>query len=184
METFPWHILRAQLPRERQPLSGAQGQQGPGPVVMSWFRLIEGKWRASGEGTAYRGSAPPVGQGPSSSANPCTLQLDPPSGTAMTEKATLEAPACGLEETASESARVPPTEPSGDTAALQAPGGEQAPGGQQASEPQESAHQPPDPTASAAPAAPTATDPALPREGDESWGGRRGEAVMAGSGGG
>lgn len=82
----------------------------------------------------------------------------------MTEKATLEAPACGLEETASESARVPPTEPSGDTAALQAPGGEQAPGGQQASEPQESAHQPPDPTASAAPAAPTATDPALPRE--------------------
>ena len=67
----------------------------------------------------------------------------------MTEKATLEAPACGLEETASESA-----------------------------------HQPPDPTASAAPAAPTATDPALPREGDESWGGRRGEAVMAGSGGG
>lgn len=102
----------------------------------------------------------------------------------MTEKATLEAPACGLEETASESARVPPTEPSGDTAALQAPGGEQAPGGQQASEPQESAHQPPDPTASAAPAAPTGTDPALPREGDESWGGRRGEAVMAGSGGG
>lgn len=102
----------------------------------------------------------------------------------MTEKATSEAPACGLEETTSESAHVPLTEPSGDTAAPQAPGGEQAPGGQQASDPQESARQPPDPAASAAPAGPAATDPALPREGDESWGGRRGEAVMAGSGGG
>lgn len=96
----------------------------------------------------------------------------------MTEQATSEVPACGLEETTSESARVPPTGPSGDTAAPQAPGGKQAPGGERASEPQESAPQPPDP------AAPTATDPALPREGDESWGGRRGEAVMAGSGGG
>ena len=92
----------------------------------------------------------------------------------MTEKATSEAPACGLEETTSESAHVPLTEPSGDTAAPQAPGGEQAPRGQQASDPQESARQPPDPAASAAPAGPAATDPALPREGDESWGGRGG----------
>ncbi|XP_043341130.1 myosin-binding protein H isoform X3 [Cervus elaphus] len=76
----------------------------------------------------------------------------------MTEQATSEVPACGLEETTSESARVPPTGPSGDTAAPQAPGGKQAPGGERASEPQESAPQPPDP------AAPTATDPALPRE--------------------
>ncbi|CAI9179075.1 unnamed protein product [Rangifer tarandus platyrhynchus] len=82
----------------------------------------------------------------------------------MTEQATSEAPACGLEETASESAHVPPTGPSGDTAAPQAPGGKQAPGGERASEPQESAPQPPDPAASAAPADPTATDPALPRE--------------------
>ncbi|XP_070326753.1 myosin-binding protein H isoform X2 [Odocoileus virginianus] len=82
----------------------------------------------------------------------------------MTEQATSEAPACGLEETASESAHVPPTGPSGDTAAPQAPGGKQAPGGERASEPQESAPQPPEPEASAAPAAPTATDPALPRE--------------------
>ncbi|XP_004438991.1 PREDICTED: myosin-binding protein H [Ceratotherium simum simum] len=45
----------------------------------------------------------------------------------MTEIATSEAPACGPEETASESAKVPTTEPSGEVAALESAREEQAP---------------------------------------------------------
>ncbi|XP_058389850.1 myosin-binding protein H [Diceros bicornis minor] len=59
----------------------------------------------------------------------------------MTEIATSEAPACGPEETASESAKVPTTEPSGEVAALESAREEQAP------TPQEPAPQAPAPTA-------------------------------------
>uniref|UniRef100_A0A2K6GT01 Myosin-binding protein H n=2 Tax=Propithecus coquereli TaxID=379532 RepID=A0A2K6GT01_PROCO len=64
------------------------------------------------------------------------------------EKTTSEAPACGPEETASESAKVPATEPPGEVAASESPGEEQTP------KPQEPASQAP-----AAPTAPAATKP-------------------------
>ncbi|TEA30971.1 hypothetical protein DBR06_SOUSAS9610010, partial [Sousa chinensis] len=60
----------------------------------------------------------------------------------MRGKATREALACGPEETASESANVPTTEPSGEMAAPKSTGEEQAP------KPQEPAPQAPAPTAS------------------------------------
>nr|XP_012614133.1 myosin-binding protein H isoform X2 [Microcebus murinus] len=61
------------------------------------------------------------------------------------ENTTSEAPACGPEETSSESAKVPATEPPGEVAAPEPPGEEQAP------QPQEPASQ--------APTAPAATKP-------------------------
>ncbi|XP_006159229.1 myosin-binding protein H [Tupaia chinensis] len=65
----------------------------------------------------------------------------------MTGKASSEAPACGPEEMASESTRVPTTEPSGEAAVPESTGEDQAP------EPQELASQAPAPAAPAAPAA-------------------------------
>uniref|UniRef100_A0A8D1FU43 Myosin binding protein H n=1 Tax=Sus scrofa TaxID=9823 RepID=A0A8D1FU43_PIG len=70
----------------------------------------------------------------------------------MTGKATLEAPDCGPEETASESANVPATEPSGEVAAPKSTGEEQTP------KPQEPAPHVP------APDAPAASKPAPPSE--------------------
>ncbi|XP_023586038.1 myosin-binding protein H isoform X1 [Trichechus manatus latirostris] len=70
----------------------------------------------------------------------------------MTGKATSEAPASGPEESASEPAKVPTPEASGEMAALEPPREEQAP-------------QPQEPVAEApAPAAPTAAKPAPPSE--------------------
>ncbi|XP_062970497.1 myosin-binding protein H [Cynocephalus volans] len=70
----------------------------------------------------------------------------------MTGKATSEASACGPEDTASKTTKVPTTEPSGEVAALEPADEEQAP------EPQEPASQAP------APAGPAATKPAPPSE--------------------
>ncbi|XP_077013568.1 myosin-binding protein H [Tamandua tetradactyla] len=70
----------------------------------------------------------------------------------MTGKGVSEALACGPEETASEPAKVPTTEPSKEAAASEPTGKQQGP------KPQEPASQAP------APATPTATKPAPPRE--------------------
>ncbi|XP_026938470.1 myosin-binding protein H [Sagmatias obliquidens] len=80
---------------------------------------------------------------------------DPPAILAMRGKATREALACGPEETASESANVPTTEPSGEMAAPKSTGEEQAP------KPQEPAPQAPAPAASK-PAPPSEDVPSAP----------------------
>ncbi|XP_073740572.1 myosin-binding protein H [Callorhinus ursinus] len=79
----------------------------------------------------------------------------------MTEKAASEAPTCGPEETSSELAKAPTTEPSAEAAALESAGEERAP-----------TPQAPAPTA---PAAPAATKPAPASEGD-----KVGQGVRAG----
>uniref|UniRef100_A0A8D1IK72 Myosin-binding protein H n=2 Tax=Sus scrofa TaxID=9823 RepID=A0A8D1IK72_PIG len=84
---------------------------------------------------------------------PAHSSLTPQPAPAMTGKATLEAPDCGPEETASESANVPATEPSGEVAAPKSTGEEQTP------KPQEPAPHVP------APDAPAASKPA-PRSED------------------
>uniref|UniRef100_A0A4X1UNT3 Myosin-binding protein H n=1 Tax=Sus scrofa TaxID=9823 RepID=A0A4X1UNT3_PIG len=83
---------------------------------------------------------------------PAHSSLTPQPAPAMTGKATLEAPDCGPEETASESANVPATEPSGEVAAPKSTGEEQTP------KPQEPAPHVP------APDAPAASKPAPPSE--------------------
>lgn len=102
---------------------------------------------------------------------PAHSSLTPQPAPAMTGKATLEAPDCGPEETASESANVPATEPSGEVAAPKSTGEEQTP------KPQEPAPHVP------APDAPAASKPAPPSEGDKRGDRWRRVAGMAGSGG-
>ncbi|XP_032174691.1 myosin-binding protein H [Mustela erminea] len=80
----------------------------------------------------------------------------------MTEKATSEAPDCGPEESASESAQAPSTEPAGEVAALESAGEERAP--TPPPDPASQAPAPAAPTAPTAPTAPQATKPAPPSE--------------------
>lgn len=93
----------------------------------------------------------------------------------MAEKALSETIASGPKETASESAKVPATGPSGEGAASESTGEGQA------SEPQEpQASVPTPPTASATPAASIATKPAPPSEGDQRGAEWSGETGMQG----
>ncbi|XP_044936963.1 myosin-binding protein H isoform X2 [Mustela putorius furo] len=80
----------------------------------------------------------------------------------MTEKATSEASDCGPEESASESAQAPTTEPAGEVAALESAGEERAP--TPPPEPASQAPAPAAPTAPTAPTAPQATKPTPPSE--------------------